>query len=61
MGNTQLDALKDPGPPPTAMTFHLADQREDHQGSEGQPARGGRREAFLGGELLGGLWEGGVD
>lgn len=46
MGNTQLDAVKDPGPPPTAMTFHPADQKEDHQGSRGQPARGGRKEGF---------------
>lgn len=50
-----------PGPPPTAVTFHPADQRGDHQGSEGQPARGGRREAFTGGELLGGLCKGGED
>lgn len=46
------------GPPPTAATFHPADQSKDHQGSKGQLARSGhgRVKAFSGGELLGGLW-----
>lgn len=58
MGNTQLDALKDPGPPPTVTTFHPADRREDHQESRGQPARGGRREGISRRGASGGSLEG---